>query len=192
MSDDRLFSFDTSNFRVVHWGRTGLLFLMLDRLPAWLSIPNQIAGSLSLILLFVGVSLLMGFVFGRWKLVNILINIYIAVAIVGILPPAWLDFSVYARGGAFLILLVVLTMFDERLFDIHITSAGTDFFWRFFVTSFLVTGAVISTFSSFLPKTLVLQWVTPTLYSYIGSEWALLFWLVMPLITLFFINNRLR
>lgn len=165
---------------------------MFERLLSFLPLPRFLAGDLSLILFFVGISILMGFIFGRWKLVNILINVYIAVAIIGILPAEWLDFSLYARSFAFLGLLILLTAVDERLFDIHITSAGTDFFWRFFVTSFLVTGTIVSTFFSFLPKTLALQWITPSLYGYIASQWALMFWLIVPLFTLFIINKRLR
>lgn len=163
---------------------------MLDRLTA--AIPSTIAGDLSLILLFVGLSILAGFIFGRWKLVNILINVYIAVALVGVMPAVWFTLSVYAKAVVFVVLLVLLTAFDERLFDIHITSAGTDFFWRFFVTSFLVTGAVLSSIFSFLPKAVVLQWVSPDLYFYIASPWALLFWLVVPIFSLFVINTRLR
>ena len=100
--------------------------------------------------------------------------------------------SAYAKAGLFVVLLTALTMFDERLFDIHITSAGTDFFWRFFVTSFLVTGSVLSSIFSFLPKSVALSWVTPDLYFYIASPWALLFWLAVPIFALFFINTRLR
>lgn len=168
------------------------MFDSLPGLPALPPLPENIAGDLSLILLFIGLSLLAGFVFGRWKLVNILINVYIAVAIVGVMPDSWFAISVYAKAGVFLFLLIILSLFDERLFDIHITSAGTDFFWRFFVTSFLVTGSVLSTTFSFLPKTLVLRFVTPDLYFYIASPWALLFWLAVPIITLFVINTRLR
>lgn len=165
---------------------------MFDRLTSLVAIPKNIAGDLSLILLFVGVSLLVGFIFGRWKLVNILINVYISVALVGVMPDAWFAVSDYAKAGAFVALLTLLTMFDDRLFDIHITSAGTDFFWRFFVTSFLVTGSVLSSIFSFLPKPLALSWVTPDLYLYIASPWALLFWLVVPILALFLINTRLR
>jgi hypothetical protein len=165
---------------------------MLDRLASLLALPKNIAGDLSLILLFVGISLLVGFIFGRWKLVNILINVYIAVALVGVMPESWFIVSVYAKAGVFIALLIALTMFDDRLFDIHITSAGTDIFWRFFVTSFLVTGSVLSSIFSFLPKSLALSWVTPDLYFYIASPWALLFWLVVPILALFLINTRLR
>ncbi len=165
---------------------------MLERLTSLSALPQNIAGDLSVILLFVGVSLLVGFIFGRWKLVNILINVYIAVALVGVMPESWFALSDYAKAGMFIALLVALTMFDERLFDIHITSAGTDFFWRFFVTSFLVTGSVLSSIFSFLPKSLALSFVTPDLYFYIASPWALLFWLVVPIFALFVINNRLK
>lgn len=163
---------------------------MLQRLNALL--PTQIAGDLSLILLFIGVSVLAGFIFGRWKLVNILINVYIAVALVGVVPEEWFGLWVYAKALTFVILLVLLTMFDERLFDIHITSAGTDFFWRFFVTSFLVTGAALSSVFNFLPRSIALEWVSPHLFAYIASPWALLFWLVVPILSLFVINTRLR
>lgn len=168
---------------------------MLERLTGTFALPplpKSIAGDLSLILLFIGVSLLAGFIFGRWKLVNILINVYIAVALVGVMPDSWFAISDYAKSGVFFALLVLLTMFDDRLFDIHITSAGTDFFWRFFVTSFLVTGSVLSSIFSFLPKSIALAWVTPDLYLYIASPWALLFWLVVPVLSLFLINTRLR
>ncbi len=165
---------------------------MFDRLTSLLAIPKNIAGDLSLIALFVGVSLLVGFIFGRWKLVNILINVYIAVALVGVMPESWFILSVYAKAIVFITLLIALTMFDARLFDIHITSAGTDFFWRFLVTSFLVTGSVLSSIFSFLPKSVALSWVTPDLYFYIASPGALLFWLVVPILALFFINTRLR
>lgn len=165
---------------------------MFDRLTSAFTLPKNITGDLSLILLFVGISLLVGLIFGRWKLVNILINVYIAVALVGVMPDAWLAISVYAKAIIFIALLAVLTMFDERLFDIHITSAGTDFFWRFFVTSFLVTGSALSSVFSFLPKSVALAWVTPDLYFYIASPWALLFWLVVPIIALLLINTRLR
>lgn len=161
-------------------------------LPPLPKIPIHIAGDLSLILFFVGISILSGFIFGRWKLVNILINVYVALALIGVMPREWFEVSVYAKSVAFTLLLIILSMFDERLFDIHITSAGTDFFWRFFVTSFLVTGAVFSSIFSFLPRAIALHWVTPNLYLYIASPWALLFWLVVPIFVLFVINTRLR
>jgi hypothetical protein len=157
-----------------------------------LSIPNNLAGDLSLLLLFFVLSIAFGFIFGRWKLVNILINIYIAVAFLSVLPKELLAFSEYARVGVFLIVVIFLSTIDDRLFDVHITSAGTDFFWRLFVMSILVTGMLVSVTLAFLPKALSLSYISQTAYGYFASPFALIFWMAVPLLLLLFINNRLK
>ena len=77
----------------------------LNEFFSTLAIPKNLAGDISLLLLFIGLSVAFGFIFGRWKLVNILINVYIVVAFLSILPKEILDFSPYARAGSFLVLL---------------------------------------------------------------------------------------
>lgn len=154
--------------------------------------PVTLAGDLSFLLLFVGLSLAFGFVVGRWKLVNILINVYIALAFVGVFPREYLAFSVYAKAGLFLVLVALLTVLDKRLFDVHISNAGTDFFWRLLVMSLLVTGMIVSVTLSFLPKAAALGVISRTAYGYFASATALSFWLVVPLVALLFINNRLK
>lgn len=157
-----------------------------------LNIPNNLAGDLSLLLIFLVLSLIFGFVFGRWKLVNIMINVYIAVAFVNVLPENLLTVSDYAKGGVFLAVLIFLSMVDDRLFDVHITSAGTDFFWRLFVMSFMVTGMVVSVFLSTFPKSFALDYISGAAYSYFASPLALIFWMTLPILSLLFINNRLK
>ena len=157
-----------------------------------LSVPKNLAGDLSLLLIFFGLSLALGFILGRWKLVNILINIYIVVALISILPRELIVFSPYAKVGIFLSLLLFLSVIDDRLFDVHITNAGTDFFWRLFVMSILVTGMLVSVTLAFLPKAMALTYISQTAYSYFASPFALIFWMVIPLFSLLFINNRLK
>ena len=157
-----------------------------------LHLPKNIAGDMSLFFLFIGMSLVFGFIFGRWKLINILINVYIALAFVGVIPVAWFVASPYAKSGVFIILLIILTAIDNRLFDLHISSVGTDFFWRLFVTSILVTGMIVSVILSFLPKAVALGYISVTAYGYFASPMALIFWMVVPLLSLLFINNRLK
>ena len=111
----------------------------MDSILQALSAVGNSAGDISFFFIFIAISLGAGFLFGRWKLVNILINIYIALAFVGVLSAGFLDFSVYGKLIAFSVILAFLTATDDRLFDIHIASAGTDFFWRLFVMSILVT-----------------------------------------------------
>lgn len=157
-----------------------------------LSIPKNIAGDFSLFFLFIGLSIAFGFIFGRWKLVNILLNIYIAVAFLSVLPKEMVSFSPYAQVSIFLLILVFLSMIDSRLVDVHITSAGTDFFWRLFVMSILVTGILVSVTLSFLPKAVTLTYISETAYGYFASPMTLIFWMVAPLLVLLFINKRLR
>lgn len=157
-----------------------------------LHLPKNIAGDLSLLLLFVGMSLALGFVFGRWKLINILINVYIALAFVGIIPTEVFAVSPYAKVGAFVLLLTLLIAIDKRLFDLHISNVGTDFFWRLFVTSILVTGLIVSAVLSFLPHKIALGYISATAFGYFASPIALIFWMVVPLLSLLFINNRLK
>ena len=155
-------------------------------------LPKTIAGDLSLLLFLVGMSLVFGFVFGRWKLINILINVYIALAFIGVLSGDLFAASAYAKAGTFIILLIILTTIDQRLFDLHISNAGTDFFWRLFVMSLLVTGMIVSVLLSFLPKIVALGFISATAYGYFASPGALIFWMVVPLLSLLFINNRLK
>lgn len=157
-----------------------------------LAIPKNLAGDLSLLFGFFGLSIVLGFIFGRWKLVNILINIYIAVAITNVLPKEVLEFSPYIRVAVFLGALTFLSMVDDRLFDVHITNASTDYFWRFFVMSILVTGMLVSVTLAFLPKAMALSFISLTAYSYFASPVAIIFWMVVPLLSLLFINNRLK
>lgn len=156
------------------------------------SLVGKSAGDISFLFVFIALSLGVGFLFGRWKLVNILINIYIALAFVGVLSGEFLDFSIYGRLIAFFVILVFLTATDDRLFDIHIASAGTDFFWRLFVMSILVTGFFMSTVFSFLPQKIALSYVSPFVYSLFATSVAELVWMVIPLLVLLFINNRLK
>lgn len=156
---------------------------------AW---PKNLAGDLSFFLLFVGVSLALGFVLGRWKLISILINVYIALAFVGVLPANLFTVSPYAKAASFILLLILLTGIDRRLFDIHLSNYGSDFFWRLFVMSLLVTGMVVSVTLSLLSKSVALKLISAAAYGYFASPSALVFWMVVPLLSLLFINNRLK
>jgi hypothetical protein len=181
---------DHVGFEILDWFFAAMSFI--NTYASHLAIPKNLAGDISLLLLFFGLSLAFGFIFGRWKLVNILINIYIVVALLSVLPREFFAFSPYAKAGSFLVLLFVLSMIDSRLFDVHITSAGTDFFWRLFVMSILVTGMLVSVTLAFLPKTLALGYISPIAYGYFASPWALIVWMILPLLSLLFINNRLK
>ena len=166
--------------------------ILMDYISQVISFIGKSAGDFSFLFVFIALSLGAGFLFGRWKLMNILINIYISLAFVGVLSIEFLGFSVYGKLVAFLAILTFLTATDDRLFDIHIASAGTDLFWRLFVMSILVTGFFTSALFSLLPQKIVLSYISPFIYSLFATPIAGLIWMTIPLIVLLFINNRLK
>ena len=116
-------------------------------------LSKDVSADFSFFFLFAGLSLALGFFLGRFKLINILINAYIALAFISVIPTTILLASDYAKAGIFVLLLVFLTAIDKRLFDLHISSAGSDLFWRLIVMSLLVSGMLTSMLLSLLPRT---------------------------------------
>jgi hypothetical protein len=157
-----------------------------------LDIAPNLAGDASLILLFIGVSIGLGFFLGRSRLISIFIDVYIARALIAILPADWLTFSPFGGVIVFLITFTILFFIDRRLFDLHLSNASTDFFWRVLVMGILVTGLIVSSVLYFVPIKLALQFISLSLYGYFASETALVFWAVVPIVGLLFINNRLK
>lgn len=164
---------------------------ILDSLPS-IGLSKDIASILSFVFLFAGVAVAVGFVFGRNKLVNIFINIYIALAFTKALPVGDISSSPYAEAILFLVLLVLLTAVDQHLFDLHIPNSSYDIFWRLFVMSLLVVGMVTSVLVTLLPKQAFSVIPFPFLTDIFGLPIAHVLWLLVPLLMLVFMNKRLR
>ena len=58
--------------------------------------------------------------------------------------------------------------------------------------SILVTGMVLSSILSLVPKAFALSYISTAAYGYFASPLALIFWMTIPLLLLLFINNRLK
>lgn len=164
---------------------------ILSFLPG-VGLSKDIASVLSFLLLFVGLSIATGFVFGRNKLVNIFINVYIALAFVSVIPVVVFPDTPYADAILFAVLLVFLTAVDQHLFDLHIPNASYDIFWRLFVMSVLVIGMIVSVLTSLLPKKAVLALPFPFVLDFFGPPVANILWLSVPIFVLIFMNKRLR
>jgi hypothetical protein len=164
---------------------------ILSFLPS-VELSKDIASVLSFLLLFFGLSIAAGFVFGRNKLVNIFINIYIALAFVSVIPITIFPSTLYADAILFIVLLVFLTAIDQHLFDLHIPNASYDIFWRLFVMSVLVIGMIISALVSLLPKKILLSLPFPFIPDFFGPPFANILWLSVPIFVLIFMNKRLR
>lgn len=157
-----------------------------------LSLSRDLAGFLGFWLAFVGTGVGIGFLFGRGKLGNVFIDIYMAVAVTRtLLAVVPLPELPYAGAVLFLVVLGFLIGIDQSLFDLHISNAAYDIFWRVLVMGVLVTGMAASAFVSFLPARAVTQIPFPQLMLYFGSPIATALWFSLPVFVLVFMNRRL-
>ncbi|MCK9378862.1 MAG: hypothetical protein M0P97_01825 [Candidatus Moranbacteria bacterium] len=156
-----------------------------------LGLPEKISGDISMFLILSVVSVGLGMYIGRFRLVNVLINIYIAVALLGVIPAKWLSSSGVLPAIFFLAAVIFLTIIGDYLFDIHISNTVPGgFFWRLFVMSFLEMGLVFSIIISHLPKKIVLQYISESSSGYFSSPYAQIFWMVLPLVFLLFLSKK--
>jgi len=149
-----------------------------------------LAGDISFLIFFILISIGFGMFIGRFRLINVLINVYIAIAILTVMPKD--IFSPYSLAALFffVVAVIVLTMIDSHLFDIHISGSGGSFFWRLFVMSFFEAGLIFSVLISFWDKTMLLKFISIDIYNLFVSQYARIFWMMAPLAVLFFINKK--
>lgn len=163
----------------------------LSLLLSKLGLSTNISQDITLLLVIIFVSFIFGMFMGRYKLISILINIYVSLAIISAVPEIYITDYTYRLSG-FLIMVILLTLAGKKLFEIHISGAGTGFLWRVFAMSFLEVIMLISILLTFVPAKIALDYVSPTSYDYLASENARLIWLVAPMVFMFFIHKRLN
>lgn len=162
----------------------------LEDLFLKLGLSDILAKDISFLIFFILISIAFGMFVGRFRLINVLINVYIAIAILTVMPKE--IFSPYSLAALFFfaVAVIVLTMIDSHLFDIHISGSGGSFFWRLFVMSFFEAGLIFSVFISFWEKEALLKVISSDIYNLFVSQIARIFWMLAPLVVLFFINKK--
>ncbi len=163
----------------------------ITHLFAQFGIDPKTAQDITLFLIIALLSFVFGMFIGRYKLITILINIYVAFAIMMAVPAQYFaDYTMklifFAAG------VIILTLISKRLFEIYISGSGSGFLWRVFVMSFLEVVFLISIIISIIPKKVALGYVSKTAYGYLASDNARLIWMIMPLAFMFFIHKKLN
>lgn len=153
-------------------------------------LPDILAKDISFLIFFFIISIAFGMVVGRFRLINVLINVYIAIAILTVMPKEVFSPHSVVALLFFVVAVIVLTMVDSHLFDIHISGSGGSFFWRLFVMSFFEAGLIFSVLMSFWNEVTLLQFVSSDIYNLFVSQYARIFWMMAPLFILFFINKK--
>ena len=153
-------------------------------------LPDKIAGDISFWLVFIAAGIALGLFLGRSRLVSAVAFSYIALAIIRSIPEDIFSFSpLYGQTIAFGGLLLVMLLVKDLLFEIESSGVGTGFFWQIAI-AFLLAGMILSIVVSFIPKKIALAYVSAPTYAYFADPWATVFWLVFPLVVLFFLNRR--
>lgn len=153
-------------------------------------LAENLAGDISFLIFFLFVSIGFGMFIGRYRLINVLINVYIAIAILTVIPREILEPVSLAALFVFVASVIVLTMIDSHLFDIHISGSGGSFFWRLFVMSFFEAGLIFSVLISFWGSDTMVRYISSDIYNLFASSYARIFWMLAPLFVLFFINKK--
>jgi len=145
----------------------------------------------TLALVVLAVSMVFWLLVGRFRLHNFLINTYIAFALVQVMPKDMMSFTKYSFLLIFLILVVLLTLLNRYLFDIHQYGSGLAI-WQVFVMSFLEVILLLSIIFSFLSAKDALQYVSKNYLMYFIDPWWRVIWMTMPLVFLILVKKRSR
>lgn len=161
----------------------------LTLLLSKLGLSSGLSQDIMLVLFIAFVSFVYGMVLGKYRVMNILINIYVAFALVAVIPNGLIG-DYQTKIIVFFALLLVLTFFSKKFYDISFSGSGTSFLWRIFAISFFQITLLLSILFTIMPKKEALGYVSVSAYGYLVSGYAPLFWMAMPLVFLFVFCKR--
>lgn len=163
----------------------------LDLILSNLGVSKAFTQDVSLLIIIALVSFVFGTFIGRHRLITILINIYVAVSLLNVIPKSTFGSYTYELL-AFLAIVAGMTFLGKKLFEINISGAGTGFLWRVFILSFLEVVLIISIIFTIIPKKEALSYVSGTAHGYLTGDWWRFIWMAAPLAFLFIIHKRLN
>ncbi len=136
------------------------------------------------------ISFVYGMSIGRSKLITVLINIYVSVALVGVLPKGLFPDYTY-NLCIFFGLIILLTVLGKKMFEIQLSGSGKGFLWRVFVMSFLEVMLMLSVALSIVPKKVALGYISSGSYGYLVSPNSAFLWMLLPLVFMFMIHKKI-
>ena len=163
--------------------------MQLNEIFKNLGLAKSATELITLIIVILAISGLFWLLIGRFRLHNFLINTYISLALVQVIPKDIMSFSKYSFLLVFLILIVLLTLINKYLFDIHQYGSGLAI-WQVFVMSFLEIMLLLSIISSFLSAKEILQYISADYLKYFADPWWKVLWMAMPLLFLVMVKKR--
>jgi len=156
-----------------------------------LGVPTNLTQDIMLLLFVALASFIYGTLIGRWRLMTVLINIYVAFAVVTVIPTSLIaDYNL--KLLIFFILIIGMTFFNKRFFDISFSGSGTNYMLRVFAMSFLEIALVLSIAFSMVPRKVALGYLSINAYTYLLTGYAPLIWMALPLVYMFFMYRKMH
>jgi hypothetical protein len=156
-----------------------------------LGISVNLTQDIMLLLFAALASFVYGTLIGRWRLITVLINIYVAFALTTVIP-ADLTADYNMKLLIFFILIVGMTLLNKRFFNISFAGSGTNYMLRVFAMSFLEIGLVLSIVFSLMPKKAALGYISANAYTYFVAGYAPFIWMLLPLVCMFFLHRKIH
>ncbi|KKP94787.1 MAG: hypothetical protein US25_C0061G0005 [Candidatus Moranbacteria bacterium GW2011_GWE1_36_7] len=165
--------------------------MQLDKLFLNFGLAASVAEMVTLVLVLLVLSTIFWLLIGRFRLHNFLINMYISLALLSVIPSNVMSFSKNSSIILFLIFVILLTLMNKYLFDIHQSGSGMAL-WQVFLMSFFEVVLLLSIIFSFLPAKDVAKYVSKNSLSYFIDPWWSFAWMILPLAFLIFVKKRDR
>ena len=163
--------------------------MQLNQIFQNLGLAKSATELITLILVILAASWVFWLFIGRFRLHNFLINTYVSFALVQIIPKDIMSFTAYSSLLLFFISIILLTLANKYLFDIHQYGSGLAI-WQVFVMSFLEIMLLLSIVFSFLPDKEILKYISENYLSYFIDPWWKVLWMVLPLLFLIVVKKR--
>ncbi len=155
-----------------------------------MGLSAKTAQDVMLFLVIALVSFIYGMSIGRSRLITILINIYVSVALLSVFPKAILPDYTY-NLILFFGVIILLTILGRKMFEIQLSGSGKGFLWRVFAMSFLEVVLMLSVALALVPKKIALGYISPNSYGYLVSENFAFLWMLLPLVFMFMIHKKI-
>lgn len=152
-------------------------------------VDKNLAELIILILIVLLVSGVFWFFIGRFHIYDFLVNIYVSLAFLHVIPRDMIVFSKYSYLFIFFIFVILLTLLNKYIFCIHQYNNKL-VTWKVFVMSLLEIMLLLSITFSFLANTEALKYISEKYLVYLIDPWWKLFWMIMPLLFLIFARRQ--
>ena len=164
----------------------------IDGIFSKIGVSFSLTQNVILILVLVGLAVLYATTIGKRKLLASLMGIYTAFAMVAVAPWSLVGDNYLYKLVVFASVILVLTFFDRRFFDVGFSGFGSAFWAKVILVSLLEVVLLLAGVLQIIPKSEALRYLSVTAYGYLAVGWWPLVWFLAPLVVLWLVVRRYR